>query len=157
MLWVHATLVIASLAAYRRFERPLTRPEQERVLPENGDRRALFGTPAEVIPPRPRRVRLLPRRRVRRAAPIDVTAAAREIASVILRAPLPAPMRMLAPAHRLATAALLPERLRDDYEPALDAAPPRALPQTGLGALKLGSWPILSSRRPPATLSPATA
>jgi hypothetical protein len=34
---------------------------------------------------------------------------------VVLDAPLPAPLRLLAPAHRLATAALIPARLREAY------------------------------------------
>jgi uncharacterized protein (DUF2236 family) len=46
---------------------------------------------------------------------ISVTAPAREVATVIVDAPLPAPMRVLVPAHRLATAGLLPPRLRDEY------------------------------------------
>ena len=46
---------------------------------------------------------------------IAVTPPARAIAGVILEAPLPAPMRLIAPAHRLATAGLLPERLRGEY------------------------------------------
>jgi uncharacterized protein (DUF2236 family) len=44
-----------------------------------------------------------------------VTEPARQVADVILRAPLPLPLRILAPAHRLSTSALLPERLRDEY------------------------------------------
>jgi uncharacterized protein (DUF2236 family) len=46
---------------------------------------------------------------------ICVTAPAREVAAVILQAPLPAPLRVLAPAHRLATAALLPASVREEY------------------------------------------
>ena len=34
---------------------------------------------------------------------------------MILRAPVPAPMRLLVPAHRLSTAGLLPPRLRHEY------------------------------------------
>jgi uncharacterized protein (DUF2236 family) len=34
---------------------------------------------------------------------------------VILEAPLPAPVRLLVPAHRLSTAGLLPPRLRREY------------------------------------------
>jgi uncharacterized protein (DUF2236 family) len=46
---------------------------------------------------------------------ISVTAPAREVAAVILDAPLPVPIRLLVPAHRLATAGLLPSRLRHEY------------------------------------------
>src|SRR5437588_700949 len=41
---------------------------------------------------------------------------ARKVAAVIFAADLPAPMRVLVPAHRLATAGVLPPRLRDEYE-----------------------------------------
>jgi uncharacterized protein (DUF2236 family) len=54
--------------------------------------------------------------RDRLASPeICVTAPARDVAAVILEAPLPAPLRLLAPVHRLAIAALLPLRLREEY------------------------------------------
>jgi uncharacterized protein (DUF2236 family) len=46
---------------------------------------------------------------------ICASAPARDVAAVILEAPLPAPLRVLAPVHRLATAALLPLRLREEY------------------------------------------
>jgi uncharacterized protein (DUF2236 family) len=46
---------------------------------------------------------------------IAVTLPARAVADVIVEARLPAPMRVLVPAHRLATAGLLPERLRREY------------------------------------------
>ena len=47
---------------------------------------------------------------------IGVTEPAREVADVILGASsLPAPLRLIAPAHRLSTAALLPPRLREEY------------------------------------------
>jgi uncharacterized protein (DUF2236 family) len=44
-----------------------------------------------------------------------VTAPARKVAAVILRAPVPVPMRLLVPAHRLATAGVLPAALRREY------------------------------------------
>jgi uncharacterized protein (DUF2236 family) len=37
------------------------------------------------------------------------------VAAVLHQANLPAPMRVLVPAHRLATAGLLPARLREEY------------------------------------------
>ena len=40
---------------------------------------------------------------------------ARGVAAVLHEADLPAPMRVLVPAHRLATAGLLPARLREEY------------------------------------------
>jgi len=114
MLWVHATLVEASLTVYQRFVRVLSSEEQERYYREMALVARLFGTPASVIP------RSLADFRDYFAAQvagdtITVTAPAREVAAVILDAPLPVPMRLLVPAHRLATAGLLPPRLRDEY------------------------------------------
>jgi uncharacterized protein (DUF2236 family) len=114
MLWVHATLVEASLRAYQRFAQPLSPEEQERYYREMAVVARLFGTPASVLP------RSLAEFRDYFAAQIagetiSVTAPAREVAAAIVEAPLPGPIRVLVPAHRLATAGLLPPRLRDEY------------------------------------------
>jgi len=74
----------------------------------------LFGLPVAAIPATFAYFREYVRAQL--AGPeICVTAPAREVARVILEAPLPAPLRLLLPAHRLATAALLPARLREEY------------------------------------------
>jgi uncharacterized protein (DUF2236 family) len=129
MLWVHATLVQASLAVYERFVHPLSHEDQERYYQEMALVARLFGTPASVIP------RSLADFREYFAAEINgetiaVTAPAKEVAAVILEARLPTPLRVFVPAHRLSTAALLPPRLRSQYglrwstfhEPALQLA-----------------------------------
>jgi len=155
-LWVHATLVHASLSAYQRFERALSRAEQERYYREMAVVARLFGTPAEVIPPTLADFRDYFSAQIE-GDTIAVTRPAREIAAVILRAPLPAPLRVLAPAHRLATAAQLPPRIRREYglrwtpllEPLLAAVGP---------AVRLGSWPALRVAvrlRPPLTANAA--
>jgi uncharacterized protein (DUF2236 family) len=114
MLWVHATLVEASLRAYQRFVEPLSPAEQERYYEEMALVARVFGTPASVIP------RTLGEFRDYFAAQIAgetiaVTAPAKAVAGLILEAPLPAPLRVVVPAHRLASAGLLPPRLRDAY------------------------------------------
>jgi uncharacterized protein (DUF2236 family) len=114
MLWVHATLVEASRTVYQRFVGALSPEDQERYYQEMALVAHLFGTPASVIP------RSLADFRDYFAAQVtsetvSVTAPAREVAAVILDAPLPAPMRLLVPAHRAATAGLLPLRLRHEY------------------------------------------
>jgi len=88
--------------------------EQERYYREMALVTRLFDTPAAVIP------RSLADFRDYFAAQlagkaITVTPPAREVAAVILEAPLPPPLRLLVPAHRLATAGLLPRRLRHEY------------------------------------------
>ena len=50
MLWVHATLVESSLAAFERFVRPLSADEQERYVREMNLVAQLFGTPTDVLP-----------------------------------------------------------------------------------------------------------
>jgi uncharacterized protein (DUF2236 family) len=113
-LWVHATLVESSLAAYERFVRRLARDEQERYYSEMSVVARLFGVPGDVLP------RSLGAFREYFSAQIagntiTVTPPARAVAEVIVDARLPVPMRVLVPAHRLATAGLLPERLRREY------------------------------------------
>ncbi len=114
MLWVHATLVRCSLEAYQRFRQPLTPAEQERYYDEMTLMGALFGVPQHVMPPTLADFERYFRGQID-SDTITVTEPARKIARVILRAPLPAPLRLIAPAHRLATTALLPPRLRKEY------------------------------------------
>jgi uncharacterized protein (DUF2236 family) len=114
MLWVHATLVESSLAAYGRFVERLSPDEEEAYYREMALVAGVFGLSRDEIPPTLADFREYLRARL--ACPeICVTAPARDVAAVILEAPLPAPLRLLAPAHRLATAALLPSRIRKEY------------------------------------------
>ena len=69
----------------------------------------IFGTPSAVIPGSLREFREYIAAQIA-SGPITATAPARDVAAVILAAPLPAPMRVLLPAHRLATAGALPPR-----------------------------------------------
>jgi uncharacterized protein (DUF2236 family) len=114
MLWVHGTLVEASLRAYNRFAAKLTRAEEEQYYREMSVVAQIFGTPASVIPETLSDFRDHFFGEIA-DGDVCVTEPARRIASVILAAPLPAPLRLFAPAHRLATAALLPGKLRRDY------------------------------------------
>jgi uncharacterized protein (DUF2236 family) len=114
MAWVHATLVVASLAAYQRFVRRLSLDDRESYYRDMALVARLFGTPEDVIPPTLADFRDYFSAEVASDA-ITVTEPARKVAGVILRAPLPLPLRVLVPAHRLATAGLLPPRLRAEY------------------------------------------
>ena len=114
MLWVHATLVEVSLTVYQRFMHALSPDDQERYYREMALVARLFGTPVAVIPPSLADFHDYFAAQVA-GETITVTPPAREVAAVILEAPLPTPMRLLVPAHRLATAGLLPSRLRHEY------------------------------------------
>jgi uncharacterized protein (DUF2236 family) len=81
-----------------------------------------------------------------------VTPPAREVASVILATPLPAPLRLLAPAHRLASAQILTPRLRREYRLRWTPLHRLALPVAGR-ALRYGALPAVAVAgrvRPPA-------
>jgi uncharacterized protein (DUF2236 family) len=154
MLWVHATLVYASLSAYQRFEHPLSRDEQERYYQEMALVAQLFGTPPSVIPPTLSDFRDYFAAQLA-SDTITITPPAEEIAQVILRAPLPTPMRMLSPAHRLATVAQLPTRLRREYELRWTPLHTLLLPAAAY-TVKCTSWPILlAAKRLRPLLTPA--
>jgi uncharacterized protein (DUF2236 family) len=155
MRWVHATLVHSSLAAYERFVEPLTPIERERYHEEMNLVAVLFGTPAKVLPANYREFRSYFRAQVRSDA-ITVTEPAREVAEVILAAPLPAPLRLLAPAHRLATARILPARLRAEYGLRWTSLRERALPLAG-ATVRYGTAPILATAARLRSLTPRVA
>jgi len=141
MLWVHATLVQSSLTVYERFVQALSREDEERYYREMALVARLFDTPASVIP------RSLAEFREYFAAQIAgetiaVTAPARDVAAVVLDAPLPAPMRLLVPAHRLATAGLLPPRLRLEYRLRWSPLHELALPLAAR-SVRLTTTPVL--------------
>jgi uncharacterized protein (DUF2236 family) len=140
LLWVHATLVETSLAAYGRFVRPLAPDEEERYHREMATVGRLFGTPAGVIPARLGDFREYLRAQL--AGPdLRVTDPAREVAAVILEARLPRPLRLLGPAHRLSTSALLPARLREEYGLGWSRAHAAAL-SLAAGSVRLAATPL---------------
>lgn len=141
MLWVHATLVESSLAVYQRFVRRLSPDEQESYYREMALVACLFGTPTSVIPPSLADFREYFAAQIA-GETIAITAPAKEVAAVILDAPLPAPMRVLVPAHRLATAGLLPPRLREEYGLRWSSLRELALP-IAARSLRLTTTPVL--------------
>ena len=153
MLWVHATLVHSSLAAYERFVRHLSEQERQQYVVEMNLVAQLFGVPAHVLPPTYSSFREYFESQLASDV-ITVTGPAREVASIILASPMPAPLRLLVPAHRLATARLLPSELRSEYGLRWSGARELALPLAG-GAVRYGSAPALriaAHLRPPRSM-----
>jgi uncharacterized protein (DUF2236 family) len=114
LLWVHATLVHSSLAAYRRFVGRLTAEEEDQYHEQMAVVARLFGVPADSVPTTSRDFRDYFRDRLA-GGEVSVTAPARGVAAVILKGLLPLPLLPVVPAHRLATAALLPAPIREQY------------------------------------------
>jgi uncharacterized protein (DUF2236 family) len=142
MRWVHATLVYSSLAAYELFVEPLTAEEKERYHEEMNLVARLFGTPADALPHTYDQFQAYFDAELR-SERITVTEPARRVAEVILSAPLPAPLRLLAPAHRVATARILPARLRRQYDLRWTALHDLALPLAG-ASVRYTTTPILN-------------
>jgi uncharacterized protein (DUF2236 family) len=141
MLWVHATLVTCSLAVYERFVQRLSREEEDRYYREMAVVARLFGTPGAVMPRSLAEFREYFATQVA-GETITVTPPARDVAAVILDAPLPVPMRLFVPAHRLATAGLLPPRLRVEYGLRWSPLHELALPLAAR-SVRLATTPVL--------------
>ena len=157
LLWVHATLVEASLAAQRRFVGGLTPDEEETYYREMALVARFFGLPRTAAPASLAEFREYFDAQVA-GRDICVTAPAREVAAAILQAPLPTPLRVLVPAHRLATAALLPPTLREKY--GLRWSRAHALPLAlAAGSLRVVAVPLLrtAARVSPPRLGYATS
>lgn len=155
MLWVHATLVHSSLAVFTRFVARLDADEAERYYREMAVVAKLFGVRDGVLPETLGEFHAYVKAML--AGPeLVVTPPARDVARVILDAPLPAPMRVLVPAHRLSTAWQLGPRLRDGYglrwSPVHDAA-------LGVAArsVRVTAWPVLKAAARFAPTGPALA
>jgi uncharacterized protein (DUF2236 family) len=140
-LWVHATLVSASLAVYQRFVRRLSAAEQDAYYRDMAVVARLFGVPASVVPRTLAEFREYFLSQLA-SDTITVTTPAREVAQVILRAPLPAPLRILVPAHRLATAGFLPARLRAEYGLGWNSLRAAALPFAAR-SMRITTMPVL--------------
>lgn len=132
-LWVHATLVDSTIAAYDAWLAPLSREQRSRYYEETLPVGRAFGIPASKLPPDLDAFEAYLDSMLAPGGPIEVGDTARELASAILHPPLgPAVAATGFPFDRLAGFAdavpsrayswllwpsigLLPERLRRDY------------------------------------------
>ncbi len=155
MLWVHATLVHSSLSTFTRFVARLDAADEERYYREMAVVARLVGVPDGVLPATLGEFRAYVEEMLG-GPELVVTPPARDVARVVLDAPLPAPMRLLVPAHRLSTAWLLGQRLRAGYDlrwsPAHDAALVVAA-----RSVRITAWPVLKAASRFAPTGPALA
>ncbi|HEY7168731.1 MAG TPA: oxygenase MpaB family protein [Candidatus Binatia bacterium] len=113
LLWVHATLIDAAIQSYELFVRPMTVNEKACYYEESKTLARLFDIPEALIP------QSLPEFNVYMVSTIESSAiavgtAAQTIAQDIIY-PTPWILKPGAPVHRLATAGLLPAKLRRAY------------------------------------------
>jgi uncharacterized protein (DUF2236 family) len=141
MLWVHATLVQCSLAVYTRFVEPLSADEREEYHRQMRTVGRVFGVPDAVLPRSLAEFREYFRGELAGAS-IAVTDPARSVAEVILAPRLPPPMRLFGPAHRMASAGLLPPRLRHEYGLRWSRAHELALP-VAARSMRLAAVPVV--------------
>ena len=115
LLWVQATLIVTSVAAYERWVGALSDDEKERFWQEARRVGPRIGVPLEASPPTWRALLEYWDRMLAADGPIQVTPTALRLGRQVLRSPfwwLPGPVfDILA----LPSLRLLPERLRDAY------------------------------------------
>lgn len=111
LAWVYATLVHTSVTVYELAVAKLATAERDRYVDENRRLAALFAIPDELLP---RTWSELAALYAETLPTLRVTAPAREIARVVL-APPSATMAIPSALYAVATAALLPEPLRDGF------------------------------------------
>jgi uncharacterized protein (DUF2236 family) len=155
MLWVHATLVHSSLAVFTRFVARLDAADEERYYREMAVVARLFGVPDGVVPPTLAEFREYVGAMLG-GPELAVTPPARDVARVILDAPLPAPMRVLVPAHRLSTAWVLGPRLRAAYGLRWSPVHDTAL-AVAARSVRVTAWPVLKAAARFAPTGPALA
>jgi uncharacterized protein (DUF2236 family) len=139
-LWVHATLVDSTLAAYRAWLAPLEPGAAERFYAEMRPVGAAFGVPDATNPADLAAFDAYVAAQLGPDGPVHVSATARELADVILHPPLPGPFGALPVPSRAYDWALwpslelLPPSVRDEY------GFPRGPLRTALNAWLVAAW-----------------
>ncbi|HUG31081.1 MAG TPA: oxygenase MpaB family protein [Candidatus Limnocylindria bacterium] len=160
-LWVHATLVDSTIAAYDAWIEPLPRDERERYYAETLPVGAAFGIPATLLPPDLDAFEAYLAEMLAPGGPIEVGDVARDLADAILHPPLGpavaaagAPFTLLAPmldgipsrAYSWLfwpSIGLLPRRVREGY------GLPWGLRQRAVATWLVATWQAWRPMLPP--------
>lgn len=113
LLWVHATLIDSALVAYDRFVAPLPKRERDAYYDDSRKLACLFGIAETIIPSGLTEFDQYMQYMLNRDM-IAVGSTARNLARDVLYA-RPWLFKPAGPLFRFVTAALLPEKLRNDY------------------------------------------
>ena len=115
LLWVQATLIVTSVAAYQRWVAPLSEDERDRFWQEARSVGVRLGIPLSLSPAGWRALDAYWQRMLANDGPIHVTPTARRLARLIVRPPFPFVPGPLVDLAALPGLALLPPRLRDEF------------------------------------------
>ena len=110
LLWVHATLVDSSIAAYDAFVRPMPETVRERYYLEMRRMGTAFGVPDELHPPTYDAFVAYMDATI---AGLDITDECRDVARTVLTPPAPAVVMPAGLLGGLASVGLLPPRIRE--------------------------------------------
>jgi uncharacterized protein (DUF2236 family) len=115
LLWVQATLIVTSVAAYQRWVGPLAAAEKEQFWQEARRVGVRLGIGLDFSPPDWPALEAYWRRMLAPEGPIRVSETARRLAPLIVRPPFPFVPGPIMDLLTLPGFALLPPRLRDEF------------------------------------------
>jgi uncharacterized protein (DUF2236 family) len=131
LLWVQTTLIVTSIAGYKRWVGPIGDDERERFWQEARSVGTRIGIPLDRSPENWPALERYWDRMLADDGPIQVTPTARALAPMIVRPPLPHVPGAAIDALVLPGLGLLPQRIRDAF--GIDWSPAREQLSVGLG------------------------
>jgi uncharacterized protein (DUF2236 family) len=116
LLWVQATLIVTSVAAYQRWVAPLSADERERFWQEARAVGVRLGIPLSLSPADWPTLEAYWEQMLADDGPVHVTPTARRLARLIVRPPFPFVPGPLVDLAALPGLALLPPRIRSEFD-----------------------------------------
>ena len=137
LLWVQATLIVTSITAYQRWVSPLTDEEREQFWQEARTVGVRLGIPLSLSPADWPALEAYWQRMLADDGPVHVTPTARRLARLIVRPPFPFVPGPLVDLAALPGLALLPPRLRSEFD--IEWSAPKAALAAAL-SLAIRGW-----------------
>ena len=146
LLWVQATLIVTSVEAYERWVRPLSATDKEQFWHEARRVGVRLGISLSLSPADWPSLMAYWDRMLAEEGPIHPTPTARRLSPIILRPPIPFLPGLVIDLLALPGLALLPQRLRDEFEIAWDGRRDRLAQLFGVG-LRAWTWVVPAGLR----------
>ena len=143
LLWVQATLIVTSVAAYQRWVAPLSAEERDRFWQEARAVGGRLGIPLSLSPADWPALDAYWRRMLADDGPIHATPTARRLSRLIVRPPIPFVPGPLVDLAALPGLALVPQRLRAEF--GIAWSPPKAALANVLGSA-VRAWTVVVPR-----------